>query len=65
MYEVMCMLTNRVKYITKRRIFQLILSFLDYKQTLSRHSTNRVYCFIFFSNHDKILATLHYIYVLS
>ena len=43
--------------ITKRRIFQLILSFFDYKQTLYRDSTNRVlflfyFYYFFLSNHD-------------
>ena len=40
---------------------------LDYKQTMSRDSTNWI-CFIFFSNHDLSYTVgylMHYIYVLS
>ena len=35
-------------YFRNFTVLKLILSFLDYKQTVSRDSTNRV-CFIFFS----------------
>ena len=54
MYEVMCMLR---KYITKRKIFQLILSFGLNPVTIQTFHQQGVIFYIFF-NHDQLQVTL-------
>ena len=56
-----------LKISQKGEYFQLILSFLDYKQTLSRDSTNRV-CFLYFfpiMTRYRLLNTIYLCVVLT